>query len=113
MTFGTGTVVDRHQNIRGLKVAVDDALLMRVLHGVANLDKEIEPSLRIEFVLVAIVGDANAAHQLHDEVGAARLGGAGVEHLGDVGMVHHGQCLPLGLEAGDDIAGVHAKLDDL
>ena len=28
-------------------------------------------------------------------------------------MVHHGQRLPLGLEAGDDLAAVHAGLDDL
>ena len=26
-------------------------------------------------------------------------------------MVHHGQCLPLRLEAGDDLPGVHAWLD--
>ena len=28
-------------------------------------------------------------------------------------MVHHGQGLALGLEAGDDLPGVHAQLDDL
>ena len=28
-------------------------------------------------------------------------------------MVHQGQRLPLGLEAGDDLFGVHAQLDDL
>ena len=28
-------------------------------------------------------------------------------------MVHHGQGLPLRLEAGDDRLGVHAQLDDL
>ena len=37
----------------------------------------------------------------------------GVEHLGDVRMVHQCQGLPLGLEAGHDFAGVHAGLDDL
>ena len=37
----------------------------------------------------------------------------GVEHLGDVGVVHHRQGLPLGLEPGDDLLGVHARLDDL
>ena len=38
---------------------------------------------------------------------------AGVEHLGDVGVVHHRQRLPLGLEARDDLLRVHAELDDL
>ena len=66
-----------------------------------------------ELLAVAVVGDRDAADQLHDEVGAARVGGAGVEDLGDVGVVHQGQRLPLGLEAGDDLLGVHARLDDL
>ncbi len=36
-----------------------------------------------------------------------------VEHLGDVGMIHQRQRLPLGLEPGHDLLGVHAQLDDL
>ena len=34
-------------------------------------------------------------------------------HLGDVRMIHHRQRLPLGLEASDDLARIHAGLDDL
>ena len=56
-----------------------------------------------ELLLVAVVGDRDAADQLHDEVGPARLGGAGVEDPGDVGMVHQRQGLPLGLEPGDHL----------
>ena len=52
-------------------------------------------------------------HQFHHEVRPAALGGAGIQHAGDVRMVHQGQRLALGLEAGDDLAGVHARLDDL
>jgi hypothetical protein len=36
-----------------------------------------------------------------------------VKNLRDVGMVHHGQRLPLGLEARYDLAAVHARFDDL
>ena len=36
-----------------------------------------------------------------------------VEHLGDVGVVHQGQRLPLGLEPGQHLLGVHAGLDQL
>ncbi len=43
----------------------------------------------------------------------ARFGGAGVEHAGDIGVIHQGQRLTLRLEAGDDLARVHARLDDL
>jgi hypothetical protein len=38
---------------------------------------------------------------------------AGVEHAGDVGVVHERQGLALGFEAGDDVARVHSRLDDL
>ena len=70
-------------------------------------------SARGELVLVAVIGDLDAAHQFHDEVRPAGFRRAGVEHLGDVRMVHQRQRLPLGFEAGDDALGVHAQLDDL
>ena len=44
---------------------------------------------------VAILGDGDALDQFHDEVGPAALGRAAVQHLGDMGMVHQGQGLPL------------------
>ena len=56
-----------------------------------------------EAVLVAVLGDRDAADQLHDEVGPAGVGGPGVEDPGDVGVVHQGQGLPLGLEPGDHL----------
>ena len=36
-------VVQRHQDVRGLDVPVDDPLLVRVLNGVADLDEQIQP----------------------------------------------------------------------
>ena len=36
-------VVDGDENVRGLDVAVNDALLVRVLDGLANLDEQVEP----------------------------------------------------------------------
>src|SRR5687768_2305772 len=67
---------------------------------------------------VAVFRDRYATHQLHDEVrspGAPACGSgrARVKHLGDVRMVHHRQGLPLSLEAGDDLASVHTRLDNL
>ena len=41
------------------------------------------------------------------------VGGAGVERLRDVGVVHHGERLPLALEAGEHLAGVHPAADHL
>ena len=65
-------------------------------------------------LLVAVLGDRHALHQVHHEVRPAALSVVpGVEHPGDVRMVHHRQGLPLGLEAGDHLPRVHARLDDL
>jgi hypothetical protein len=86
---------------------------MGVLHRLADADEQLQPLPRREPALVAELGDGDAAHQLHDEVGPAGDGGAGVGDLGDVRVVHEGQGLALGLEAGDDLAGVHARLEHL
>ena len=87
--------------------------LMGVLNGLADLDEQLQPLARIEPPLVAELGDRDAPDQFHHEVGAAAVRRAGVEHLGDVRVVHQRQGLPLGLEAGEDLAAVHAGLDDL
>src|SRR6478609_8111633 len=36
-----------------------------------------------------------------------------VEHFRDIRVIHHGQRLPLSLEASDDLLRVHARFDDL
>jgi hypothetical protein len=63
-------------------------------------------------VLVAEAGDRGPLDQLHHEVRPARRR-ARVKDLGDVRMIHQRQGLALGLEAGDDLLGVHAGLDEL
>ena len=106
-------IMQRNQDVRGFDVAVNDALLMGVLDRMADLDEQRESLSSIELILIAVVGDSNTAHQFHHEVGAARLGCAGVQDPGNVGMVHHRQRLALGLNPGDHTAGVHAELDHL
>ena len=91
---------------------MDDPFLMGVLERVADGDEEPEPVRGRERGLVAVVGDADAAHQFHDEKRPARGCRAGVEDLGDVRVIHHRQRLPLLPEAGDDFLCVHAELDD-
>ena len=64
----------RHQDVGGLEVAVDDPLLVGVLHRPADQDEQLQPLGDRELLAVAVVGDRDAADQLHDEVGPARFG---------------------------------------
>jgi hypothetical protein len=107
------TVVQRYEDVRGLDVTVNDALLMRMLDGLADLDEQVEPFLSGKVGLVAVFGELDAPDQFHDEERTARLGAAGIEHLGYVGMIHHGQGLSFRLEPRNDLLGVHSQLDDL
>ena len=69
-----------------------------------------EPLSGRELVLVAVPGDGDALDELHDEVGSPRRGLAAVQDAGNADVLHESQGLPLGLEAGDHLARVHARL---
>ena len=106
-------VTQRDHHIRRLDVAVDNSLLVGVLNSLANQNKELQTFSSHHIALIAEVRDRNATDQLHNEVRPARLGCSGVEDLSDVGMVHDRQRLAFGLESGDDLLGIHPRLDDL
>ena len=101
------------QHVGRLEVPVDDPLLMGMLDRLADVDEDPQSLAGRQLVLVAVLRDRDAPHVIHHEVGSAALGRPGVEDLGDVRVVHQRQRLPLGLEAGDHLLGVHAQLDDL
>ncbi len=92
---------------------MDDPLLVRVLNGLAHGNDQLQPLTDREVIVVAVPGDGYAMHELHDEERAPAVGRAGVKDLGNVRVVHHGQGLLLGREAGDDLGAVHSRLDDL
>ena len=106
-------IVQRDHDVGGLDVAVDDALLVRVLDSAAHLDHKVQALLGVELILIAVFGDFNSTHQFHHKVRASVLRGSRIEHLGNVGVIHHGQGLAFGFEAGDDLLGIHPQLDDL
>ena len=88
---------------------MDDRLLVRVLDAVAELDEQPEPLLGVQGVAVAVRVDRNPGHVLHDEVRPALGRASRVEHLGDGGVIHERQRLPLGFEARHHLLGVHAR----
>ncbi len=101
------------QDVAGLQVAVDDPLLVGVLHRLADGDEQLQPGPDRKPMAVAVLGDRHPAHQLHHEERLAGRGGAAVVDAGDVRVVHQGQRLPLGVEPGQHGTRVHADLDQL
>ena len=59
-----------------------------VLDGLADRQQQFQPLAERQLVLVAVLSDWYPLDQFHDEIGAAGIGRAGVDHLGDVGMIH-------------------------
>ena len=107
-------VVQRDQDVRRLEVAVDDALLMGVLHGLADVDEQLQPLARRQLVLdrrYSVIGTPRTSSIT--KYGRPVSVAPASSTLAMFGMVHQRQGLPLGLEAGDDLPGVHARLDDL
>jgi succinate dehydrogenase hydrophobic anchor subunit len=58
------------------------------LHRLALGDEQVQPLPGREVMLVAVLGDRHTLDEVHDEVGSAGAGRTGVEHAGDVGVVH-------------------------
>ena len=92
---------------------MNDGFLMRMLHSLAGLDKELQPLADLELVLIAVLGNRQPGHVFHYEVRLALRCGAGIEHLGDRGVVHDRNRLTLRLEAPHDRLVVHARPDQL
>jgi hypothetical protein len=106
-------IVESDEHVGGFEIAMNDPLLVRVLNGVADGDEEFEPLPRRQSAFIAILGNWHPLDEVHDEVRPARGGGSGIQHAGDVGVIHQRQGLAFGLEAGDDLPGVHTGFDQL
>jgi hypothetical protein len=101
------------QNVGGLEITMDDRFLVRVLHALAGLDKELQPLANLELLLIAILRDRHPRHVLHDEVRLTLGGDAGIEHLGDGRVIHDRERLAFCLKALHDCRVVHSRLDQL
>lgn len=91
----------------------DGVCSMGMLDRVANGNGKAKPFFDSEPCFVAEPGERHAGNVLHDEERPTEIGGAGVEHPGDAGMIHERERLPLGFEPRDDVLAVHPRLDDL
>jgi hypothetical protein len=79
-----------HQDVGRLQIAVNDAALVGVVHGVADARHEFEPLAGTQGAIAGVGGEREASHQFHGEEGLrslAGLGRAGFVNLGDAGML--------------------------
>ena len=102
--LGQAEVGDLHaalavqQDVLRLDVAVDDALLVGVLQGVADLRHDPQRLLRLQVAVAQQLPQVDAVHVLHDEVVEA-AGLAEIVDGDDVGMAEPGQGAGLAVEA--------------
>jgi len=91
---------------------MDDTFLMGMMDSFADMFEQLQSLLDIQFVLVAVRRDGRALDIFHDEVGPAGFRRPGVKYMGNIRMIQQRQGLSFGLEAGDNLLGIHAGLDD-
>ena len=73
-----------YEDVARLQVTMDDAFLVGVVDGVTDLREECETLLRVELVLVGVVGQGPAIDELHGKERLrpeARVRDARLEHL--------------------------------
>jgi len=101
------------QQVARLEVAVDDPFLVRVLDALADLQEQFEPVCEVHAAAVAELDQGQARHVLHREEQPALLGGADVQNLRDVRMLHAREQGAFAAETVEDVLAVHARLDHL
>lgn len=79
-----------------------DALVVRVLHGIADPGDEFEPRAVLELAFVAVAVQGHAGNVFHHQERPAGVGAAGVEQAGDARVVERAECLLLQTKACQD-----------
>ncbi len=108
---GQAVRIDEH--VRRLDVAMQDEVAVRVLHGFADAEKQLQPLRRRQLPRTAIRVDGLSLHVLHDVVRLALAGDAGVEQPRDAGMIERGENLALALEPPDHLGVQGTRRQDL
>ena len=85
----------RNQNVIGLKVAMNNQVLVGKLHCLANLEEQGKPLLHAESLFLAEGVNGHAIHILHRYVQIAFRGDAAIEKARNIRMLKAGENLAL------------------
>ena len=88
------------EHVGRLDIAMNHALLVRVLDRLANEDEQLQALAQAKALAVAEIRDLLALHQLHHEIRPSGRGAAGIQNPRDVRMVHQGQRLDARWQSG-------------
>src|SRR5262249_23112874 len=105
--------IRRHQNVPRLDVAMDDQVLMRVVHRAADGAEETKARADPELVPIAVGGDRHAVDVLHDEKWKLAVRDAAVEKLRDATVPERSEDLSFGHEATMQVLGVGVRVEQL
>ena len=75
-------------NRNGISDGGSLAISCEVLGLMTYFNEKIQPLSRVDFLLVAKVGNFNPPYQFHNEVRTSLLGRTSIIHFGDIRMVH-------------------------
>src|SRR3546814_17884568 len=77
-----------HQQVAGLEVAMHHALLVRMLHALADADHQLDAPAQRQAVFFAELRSRTAGDELHSEERMTGGGGVGLDHMGDLRGPH-------------------------
>src|SRR5262249_55821976 len=100
------------QNVAGLQIAVDNQVLVSVLHGFTNEPEHLQSFDYGEIVVSTIPGDPQTVNEFQHEVGEAAVGCSPVEEPGDKRVLEVGEYLPFLPETDQHGIGVHASFHE-
>ncbi|HKP14267.1 MAG TPA: hypothetical protein VJZ91_19255 [Blastocatellia bacterium] len=93
----------RHEDVRGLEVAVDDEVLVSVIDTPADFDEQFQPLPGRQITFGAVVINLDAFDVLHHEERLAVGRDAAVQEARDVRVVERGEDLPLAAETAGEV----------
>ena len=92
---------------------MNDAVLVRVGHGIADLCEQRQSRGHIEIVITGVIEQVPALDELHHQIRKPLVRAAAIENARDPWMLQPRENLPLAPETPHQVAALHSALHDL
>src|SRR6185295_16273230 len=105
-----------NQYVGWFEIAVDEAALMRMVYGFADLHHDLQTFARVQMMGFGMIPRCAAVNKLHREIGLrseAGIHSAGFVDLSDAGVLQSAKRLRFLTKAPHQFGAGHAGLDDL